>query len=272
MGDSGLTGKRRGMVRFFKDKKTRLLYLALPTFGLSLQIAPYPPEVTSLPLALPFGYIPLNPVAFTAILGFAAAPLIGHGAAMFVLLAFIGAATWLGVAHGMVLLAGLLPRAVRGTAGLLRGEVPELHMTRRTAAALIVIALIILSPVMVWGVLMYDFHMRSLWPFQNGTRHGSIEDNMGEIRGLPEVEAFHEVYAGRNITFSDQSMSSVRFDYTVRDDGRSASLVIGYYDREPSRFYHSCYNTDLRYELFREDGVQTDCFSFVDEHGPPETD
>ncbi|ABK77869.1 hypothetical protein CENSYa_1246 [Cenarchaeum symbiosum A] len=86
---------------------------------------------------------------------------------------------------------------------------------------------------------------------------------MDEIRGLPEVEAFHEMYGGRDIVFTNYSMNPVEFDYAASDDNRSAYLIIRYYDREPSDFSHQCSDKVLRRGLFMEDSVRTDCFSYV---------
>ncbi|ABK77985.1 hypothetical protein CENSYa_1362 [Cenarchaeum symbiosum A] len=137
----------------------------------------------------------------------------------------------------------------------------------------IVVSVIIASmAAALWAAYEADRHvmrMESLWPFENATYHGSVEDHMGEIRGLPEVESFHEMYAGHGINFSDRTLYKVQFEYVARGDGGSAHLIIGYYDREPSSFLHICSHDDPRRELFREKGIKTDCFSHAAPGGGP---
>ncbi|ABK77126.1 hypothetical protein CENSYa_0493 [Cenarchaeum symbiosum A] len=106
---------------------------------------------------------------------------------------------------------------------------------------------------------MREGRMRSLWPFENST-YGSVEGHMDELMGLPEVKAFHEMYEGRDITFSDMSTASVRLGFVAQDGDRSAHLIIGYYNREASDFSHVCIDEDPRRLLFEEEGVRTDCF------------
>ncbi|ABK77834.1 hypothetical protein CENSYa_1210 [Cenarchaeum symbiosum A] len=137
------------------------------------------------------------------------------------------------------------------------------RITGNTAAnRLIVVALIILTVVGGLGAFKYDYDKRLLWPFENSTYHGAVEDHMDEIRTLPEVEAFHAMYEGHEIIFLDRTKFRVSFSYTARDDDRGAVLFIRYYDREPSSFEHNCF-VPGNGQLFSEDGVRTDCFSYV---------
>ncbi|ABK77987.1 hypothetical protein CENSYa_1364 [Cenarchaeum symbiosum A] len=99
----------RGVLAYFFNtgNRTRLLYLALPAFGIALQYVTIYPVLT-----VPRWFLPLNPVIFSMTLVSPALELLTddgvHPAVLAAAFTCIGAATWLAVAHGVVLLSCLL--------------------------------------------------------------------------------------------------------------------------------------------------------------------
>lgn len=85
-----------------------------------------------------------------------------------------------------------------------------------------------------------------------------------ELRQVPEIDRFYEMYGGHEIEASTRSgKGGITIAFVASEGGRSARLAAYYYMGAPAGFSHYCYEgtyIDPERDIFREGRVTRDCF------------